>query len=147
MKSLDALRLELLEQHAGLRRLAETAIACAGRARLFEGSVPELREVLDRLETELVRHNAEEERELHAILPTIDAWGAIRDKLMDERHVAEHEALVGAIQVARAQAGPAAAAAAIGVVTKLLAHMEKEERELLHPDVLRDDLVTSGVGG
>ena len=100
------------------------------------------------IDAALLAHNAYEDRELHAILPKIDAWGEIRDALVDERHTAEHDAIGVGIRAAASHFSAGEIADRTEeVIAQLLGHMDREEREFLHAEVLRDDIVTSGVGG
>ena len=145
---LAELRNELLNQHKELRDFAVTVTDVAESARADPARLPELRTVLIQLASKVLAHNAFEDRELHAILSTIDAWGPIRDQLVDERHECEHEAILAAVRAAGRQSSPDAIADATAqALADLASHMAREEREILHPDVLRDDLITSGVGG
>jgi hypothetical protein len=67
---------------------------------------------------------------------------------MNERHGEEHAAILQAIEAASsAPTASTVAEGTIAVLGELTGHMEREEREFLAPDVLRDDLITSGVGG
>jgi len=145
---LSELRKELLNQHQELRELAKGVVAAAEGARAEPAQLPDLRAALLGLAASVLAHNAFEDRELHAVLRNIDAWGPIRDVLVDERHASEHEAILAAIHTAGKETSAAAICdAALRALTDLESHMDREERELLHPDVLRDDLITSGVGG
>ena len=144
---LTELREVLLEQHAELRRLAGTAAALAERARAGGEALIELRALLGRLGEAVEAHNAFEERQLAAILPTIDAWGPVRRDLMGSLHVEEHASILRAVADARGADGAPAVAATLAVIAEMTAHMEREENAFLRPDVLRDDIITSGVGG
>ena len=126
------LRAKLLKQHAEIRELA---------AGVRTATESELRERLAGLMSAIVAHNAFEERELHAILPNIDAWGAVRAYRVGEHHDAEHAAIQLGLQ--SVDSIPALAAA----LAVLEDHMVREERELLSADVLRDDIITTGIGG
>lgn len=145
---LAELRTELLSQHKELRDLAVAVAVAADGARSEPAQLPELRAILIDLAARVLAHNAFEDRELHAVLRSIDAWGPIRDELVDERHESEHQAILAAVRVASRETSAAAIAdATMRALADLSTHMAREERELLHPDVLRDDLITSGVGG
>lgn len=145
---LSELRQELLQQHAALRALAERAADVAQRARGDGAALLELRGLLAQLGEDVARHNAFEERELHEILLNLDAWGPHRDQLMDLRHAAEHAAIVRAIR--NASSSRTAGAVAVrtrAVLRRLATHIDREEREFLHPDVLDGNGITDGVGG
>jgi hypothetical protein len=145
---LAELRTELLNQHKALRDLSVGVGVAADAVGAEPTLLPELRTTLIDFAARVLAHNAFEERELHAMMSTIDAWGPIRDQLIDERHELEHEAILAAVRTAsRETSAPAIVDATRRALADLATHMAREERELLHPDVLRDDLVTSGVGG
>lgn len=146
---LAELRQRLLSQHAELRKLVIGLIECAGRVRADQGALGELRIGLIELDQEVCAHNEIEERELHSILPTIDAWGPRRHELMTDRHRQEHATILAAIRGAGGRSGgaDAIADATVAALKELVTHMDREERELLNADVLRDDIITSGVGG
>ncbi len=144
---LTELRKELLRQHGELRRLADVVTAASERARNDAVALPQLLTELRDLYQRVRGHNAYEEEQLHAILPGIDAWGPIRDGLMGLHHGQEHAAILQAIDAATAAASAAAVAEnALDALGALAAHMDREEREYLSADVLRDDLITGGVG-
>jgi hypothetical protein len=142
------LRSELLEQHAALRNLATLVRAAAEQATAGPAAIAELRAVLAKLAAEVESHNDFEERTLHQVLPGIDAWGPQRDERVYLCHAAEHVAIGEALDDALVELDAAALAERIlTALARLSEHMEREEREILAGDVLRDDIVTSGVGG
>jgi hypothetical protein len=138
---LTTIRERLIDQHQTLRQhiaklLSLTVIDARGEL--------EFRLGLADLSDELARHNREEERLLSAIVPTLDAWGPVRQRLMDEHHAREHQAQLKALrslvdmkpQKTEMSAAIRLAQRSLGEILK---HMDREEREILHPDVLRDD--------
>jgi hypothetical protein len=138
---LAALRDRLLAQHDQLRaRVAQILEVADG----FPSDDPQreldLRTRLADLSDAIARHNREEERLLASLIPTLDAWGKVRKRLMDERHESEHEAQLSAL---RSIVDTKPLVAAIDSVRRslraLTEHIAYEEREVLHPDVLRDD--------
>lgn len=83
----------------------------------------------------LVRHQVDvEARELGPVLETIDAWGPERLERMQAIHAVES----GAAKAATREHDPVAAANAL--VRVVLACLRKEERELLAPDLLTDEM-------
>ena len=100
---LAELRTELLSQHKELRDLAVAVAVAADGARSEPAQLPELRAILIDLAARVLAHNAFEDRELHAVLRSIDAWGPIRDELVDERHESEHQAILAAVRGAGIQ--------------------------------------------
>lgn len=143
MKTLSEIRTILLSQHADIRALVEeTRAAAAG------GDVEHQRGCLARLASLVQTHNSGEEAALKAILPSLDAWGPVRQKTMLDEHVAEHGELYATLVAASAAADATAAAGAIvKQLDKMLAHMALEEREFLGAELLTDDTLCDGFGG
>lgn len=141
---LSQMREELIAEHAELRRLASHVATEAEHVLEGEGATTEgLRSLLGRFDAALQAHNRHEERLLRDEIRHVDAWGPLREALMDEVHEAEHSSIVQALGDTHASADAREIAAqGLAVVRRVLEHIEAEERELLHPDVLRDDLVT-----
>lgn len=141
---LSQIREELIAQHAELRRLAANITTEAAHVMQGEGASAEgLRALLARLDTALVAHNVREEALLRDELRTIDAWGPLREALMDDAHEAEHASIVRALrQTAMIDDAKVVAGQALEVVKRVVGHIEAEEREILHPDLLRDDIVS-----
>jgi hypothetical protein len=146
---LAALRAELVAQHddlrariAGLLDAADT-LPTADAARELD-----FRTRLAELSDALACHNREEERLLSSLIPTLDAWGHVRKRLMDERHAGEHQAQLAAL---RSVVDTKPLAAAVDSVRASLHHLGEhiayEEREILHPDVLRDDCYSIDAAG
>jgi len=146
--TLTELRMELLHQHDKIRALAKAIAATAEVVSRDSTVLPVLISLLGTFLREVREHNHFETESLHGILPRIDAWGPLRDRLMGRHHIEEHVALVAAIHDAGHATDPTVAAqTTLRVLTEIEAHMQREERELFSPDVLKDDLITSGVGG
>jgi len=140
----------LSEEHRGLRTLAaETRVAAQ---QILDGAVPTLeplRARLAELEIALAAHNRHEDELLSDIILTIDAWGPQRESVMREDHLIEHSAILKSLErCASLDDQLVAAQGANELVLRMLRHMDSEEREVLHPDILRDDVVAiSGVSG
>jgi len=131
----------LREQHSHLRQTIETARRAATESLEGKGSSGELQRAVGALERELLAHLDTEERLLEPILEGLDAWGPIRLALLRAEHA--HQRAVLAVLSGR-PAWPAAALVAdrtLSMCRDLLIDMEFEERELLHENVLRDDLI------
>jgi hypothetical protein len=78
---------------------------------------------------------------LEPLLRELDAWGSERIEEMVDEHRAEHAALRAAL----AQPEHAVLARRIPeLVKELRDHMALEEGSFLSPDVLTDDIVTTG---
>lgn len=136
------IRKTVLDQHASLRVLLAEADQLAGRI-TERGATQELRQVLERLLGQFELHMAFEEGVVAPALQDADAWGPervaqLRDEHARQRHLIEQarSSLFG-----RAEDVP-------GLVNALCSwmreDMEDEERTMLDPDLLRDDLVTIG---
>ncbi len=140
----------LIEEHRGLRTLAaETRVAAQ---QILDGAVPTLeplRARLAELEIALAAHNRHEDELLSDIILTIDAWGPQRESVMREDHLIEHSSILKSLErCASLDDQLVAAQGANELVLRMLRHMDSEEREVLHPDILRDDVVAiSGVSG
>ena len=139
---LSDLRERLLAQHRHLRvQIDELMAAQIGDPR----SELEFRVALATFTDDLARHNREEEKLLSAVVPTLDAWGAARKVLMDDHHASQHAAQLEAVR-ALGDAKPFESGVRDAVervrrsLSEILAHMEFEERELIHENVLRDDI-------
>lgn len=135
----------LIREHGELRSLAAEVRRQAER--VVRGDTDELaglREALVRLGAALHAHNRHEEALLRDEIRTIDAWGPQREALMDEHHASEHAEAERALgELTRGDDGASAmASGSNALVDKLLQHMLAEEKDLLHPDLLRDDVVT-----
>jgi hypothetical protein len=137
---LSEIRTRLLEQHAQIRD--QIGATCSVMDRWMRGDPlrEEARACITRLTDVLRAHNLEEERLLHDIVKTIDAWGPARVEIMGEEHVKEHDELYAALT--SATLGTDARAAARSVVTlldRVMDHMAREEKTFLGDDVLCDD--------
>ncbi len=126
-------REELLKQHQRLRHLLAGAEDLARQVLAGAEVVPVFSGALTVLRTELAAHNAAEEAALVPLLRAGDAYGAARVQRMFEEHAGEHAVLLAALD-----GTPAVVAGRMAEVAEdLRAHMEAEERTILHPKVLR----------
>jgi hypothetical protein len=141
MATLTDIREELLAQHESLRSLGAKIREVAGRPPTARAR-GELAVLLHELGDGIDAHNAREEYLLGEVLPTLDAWGAVRLARMDTHHRQEHRQIADEV-CAAAGLGDFSAAArrALPVIDSLLEHMRREEAEFLGPNVLRDDVV------
>jgi hypothetical protein len=133
----EDIRVELLAQHERLRRLIhearDSAIARAVRSRDTD-----LRALVDRLGDHLREHNVREEELLAVVLPTMDAWGTVRQEIMTESHVLEHGELLGALEGMRSSLGSGPCGALLATLDRILEHMVREEK-ILNDPLLRPD--------
>lgn len=133
------IRAELLEQHEKLRCQMDELRSLAGRIWSGDPLDIAMHEGLARLEAALAEHNAREEELLKDIIPTADAWGPVRAEVMGDAHRDEHAALQGALSTMRAT--PMKFLELVELFERLLEHMEREERDFLGEDVLKDDAI------
>jgi hypothetical protein len=121
-------------QHLQLRILfVEVENACREQA--------DPRPVILRLVKELREHLAMEDRVLVPALREVDGWGAVRADRVATDHAQQREQLAALRQLAREGPPQAAGAAALALIADLIIDMDGEERDLLSPDLLRDDPV------
>jgi hypothetical protein len=136
------IRDELLSQHANLRQIIDEVHRSAGVGSAGAGTDVEVAAHVVRLARMLREHNRREEALLRGVLGSVDAWGPVREEIMNEEHVAEHEELGAAL--CSATAGPGVGmtgAALIDLLERVLEHMAREERIFLDADVLREDAI------
>lgn len=133
------IRRALLCEHAAIRasvaRLRGVADSVAW------GAPPRaLRDTLADL-ADLVRmHNLREEALMTNVFPMLDGWGRIREEVMRDEHVSEHDEIYEALLRAGATPDPRISAATANLLCdRLLMHMLREERVFLAEDVLSDD--------
>lgn len=146
---LSQIRTELVAEHVALRQMALEIDAEAQRVLAQEGSLDALRVSLVRFAERLAAHNLHEEALLRDELPTIDAWGPQREALMNENHEKEHATVLRSISEAVSAGAPGEIAQHVrDLMRRVLEHMKSEEKEILHPDLLRDDVVSiQGMSG
>lgn len=131
----------LRNQHAHLRTTIERARDAARNALEQRGVAGELQAAVSALQKELFGHLADEEKLLEPILPTIDAWGAVRLDLLRAEHAHQRAVLAVLTGHQAWPAGPVVAGRTLALCDDLLTDMEFEERELINEKVLRDDLI------
>ncbi len=102
----------------------------------------ELRNQVGALRTRLEEHLATEEALLGPVLERIDAWGPVRLDLMRAEH-AHQRAVLAVLRSDRAAAIPPELLArrTLGLLDDILTDMDAEDRDLLDPKVLRDDVI------
>jgi hypothetical protein len=133
----------ILGQHGRIRALLERARAVAEAALDGEPRSPDaVASAIGDIRTIMEVHLAFEEKALLPILRDDPPLGPTRaDRLLDE-HVRQRETLAKLHHEASvAPEGPMLAAKLAFLTSWLLADMNEEERSLLTPDVVRDDVV------
>ncbi len=134
------IRIELLRQHEDLRARMRVLRAVTERCLAGEGAHAELRRLLTGLTDAVRAHNAREEQLMSTVLPALDGWGPVRQEVMSEQHIEEHEKLVNALVDTYAESDPKAVArVVVGLFDEMTLHMEREESVFLGENVLNDD--------
>jgi len=136
-------RQTLHAQHQQLRAVIagvrEAALDIVGRE---GGDSTGLRMRISVLRDDLERHLATEEALLGPVLERIDAWGPVRLDLLRAEH-AHQRAVLSLLRSDRAAALPSLGLArrVLALLDDICADMDAEDRDLLDPRVLRDDLI------
>jgi hypothetical protein len=94
------------------------------------------------LRDDMERHLTTEEALLGPVLERIDAWGPVRLDLLRADH-AHQRAVLSVLRSDRAAAlSPLVLSRRVlGLLDDIIADMEAEDRDLLDPRVLRDDII------
>jgi hemerythrin-like domain-containing protein len=134
-------RERILKEHESLRALARNVENLADRAVTRDGA-QELLKRIDEFWFALNRHIDGEEMALAPILQSIDAWGPVRLERMKSMHV-EQRAALGAIHraITETRIMSEVYEQARRLIAVVLFDMADEEGDLLHPDLLRDDII------
>lgn len=135
-------RRQLLAQHEALRDQLKTARKLRDRMIAGAAGAGELAAELDLLRQAYIEHNQLEEGWLEPLLRLGDAWAPQRIARMLEEHAAEHDVFEAFFRGSVLEMAEGLDALADDIE----AHMAAEERTILHRGVLRDSLVTDGVG-
>ncbi|MFI5297631.1 MAG: hemerythrin domain-containing protein [Polyangiales bacterium] len=138
------IRDELIGQHVELRAMIKRTRGIAEATRVGTASVAELTDSVKKLTDAVRRHNLREEELLRDIIPTADAWGPMRAEVMSNEHVMEHEDLFAALLSVPNASPDKAASVVIGLLDRVIEHMNSEEVAFLSEELLRDDTVTTG---
>lgn len=139
MEWLERLRRQILAEHVELRAAIAKVATAEAPARLALATSA----LCDLLED----HLAFEDERLEPVLRSIDAWGPERARRLRQEHVAQRARMA---ELRREVATAPALALAREVqpfLEALLADMAAEEREVLDPNLLRDDTVSVEFGG
>lgn len=133
----------LIEEHAQLKgKLAELENMLAHRQ--FEGLQQKLRE----FNHFFLKHIAHEEKILRPALKDIDAWGPVRIEQMNKEHGEQHLRIRDLDRRVAIEKPEIYIPLIKAFIADIYEDMETEEKELLSPDLLRDDSITiSGVSG
>jgi iron-sulfur cluster repair protein YtfE (RIC family) len=140
-------RARVLAEHSRLRIIiAEVdryAIAvAAGEEQLVE----KLRQEAEKLYHLLTKHIDHEDAVLAPLIRRIDAWGIVRFEQMQRDHEGQREALARAVRDLETQ-GRSLGQGVQSMLWEILHDMKREEHDLLHPDLWREDLTVVEIGG
>lgn len=140
---LEPIRLSLLRQHDALRHLVDRALRAAAEVEKGVESAGERLEAATRvIAGQFLEHVALEEKVLSPILPTVDGWGPQRAEQLKKDHVAQRRMMSELLDALAHGCDPHALALTVRkLADDLLADMAEEERVILSPSVLRDDVV------
>jgi hypothetical protein len=133
------MRAELVKQHAEIRAGVKAVRAMMRRMPSEAVKVEKLRTALAELAGRVEAHNRQEHDLLHEFLSTVDAWGAVRNEIMDETHDKEHAEIQDALGKAAGALDGEILSRVAGAFDLLEEHMRLEEKTFLGADVLRDD--------
>jgi iron-sulfur cluster repair protein YtfE (RIC family) len=136
------IRKAILEEHRLLRARIDAVQAALDEPRAPDAPVPRrLLAALDGFLSDFLKHIAHEDVVLRPLLATVDAWARERVEHLDAEHREQRERLQ-ALSMMSPLADPAAFTARVQeTLAWIRADMDGEERELLTPEVLRDDVV------
>ena len=138
-----AIRDRILEEHRLLRhRLDFLELAVEGL-----GEDPKRRGAVNRAARDLLRlliaHTRLEDAILAPLLRTADAWGEVRARSLLDSHVEQREQLTGLIHSygANGENAEDALPRTLAWIADVRADMDREERDVLNRELLRDDSV------
>ncbi len=134
-----AVRRLILADHAKLRRAVDE-LEARHRAAPVEGSEV-LRAAFSALLGNLEQHIERENRMLAPALRESDAWGPVRAEAFARHHEAQHRELEAMHAIATDGDARTLADRVRRFINELRVEMDQEERDLLDPDVLRNDVV------
>jgi len=133
----------VLAEHVELRkRLVEIDAVTSRILAGHEGGERILREKVRQLCALLEGHLALEETTLLPAICEVDGWGPVRADHLRQEHQAQRAALARLDRICTQAAGVELARTAQAFGRCLLEDMNLEERELLNPNLLRDDLIS-----
>lgn len=142
------IRRRILEEHHALRQELHELALLVEEVRAGKPPGP-LRSALLDVTEHLLTHMQTEDSILAPALLETDAWGPWRVSQMKAHHERDRERVEGlqrALQDDSVDAN-ALVRAAVGLISELHTEMADEDKTLLHPDILKDDLITVAFGG
>jgi hemerythrin-like domain-containing protein len=128
----------ILEEHGEIRKQMNE-IDRLVKAKDLKGLAPAIK----LFQKTFIAHLAHEETIVWPILRTVDSWGPVRIDHMTKEHK-EQRQIIDGLSYTKEEDLVEVMKNLIGL---LVADMIAEEKDFLNPDLLRDDVVTSGFGG
>jgi iron-sulfur cluster repair protein YtfE (RIC family) len=134
----------VLAEHEDLRKELSKLEVLAECVLRHQDAEQALRALLLALSATLEKHLAMEEELLLPAIAEVDAWGPVRAEQMAEDHQAQRATIARLNDMGRRAESASLASEAMALGKALLADMRREETDLLHPDLLRDDVIAIG---
>lgn len=132
------IRSTILEEHRRLReRMQQLEAALDGPTALEASFAVAFKSFL----VEFLEHVEHEERLLRPVLAQVDAWSRLRVESLDREHQEQREKLSELAQFDAAADPKAFAARVREVLAWVLLDMVGEEKTMLTPELLRDDII------
>lgn len=133
----------VMKEHEEFRRRMHSLNLALGRAgRGHTMAVNDLRAQILEFCSAAEAHMQLEEKHLYPVIERIDAWGPIRAQHMKEEHDAQRAALTKLRDEAQGGQMALFVECAKQFMTSFAADFAQEEKELLSPELLRDDAVS-----
>lgn len=142
-------RTRVLAEHERLRSVIAEVDKCATMVAAGdedEDLVERLRGSAERLYHLMETHIDHEDAALAPLIRRIDAWGPVRFEQMQRDHMQQREALALAVRDLAIK-GERLGRTVQSTLWDILHDMKREEHDLLHPDLWREDVTTVEVGG
>jgi len=142
------IRQRVLAQHDLLRLRLQALNEGVDQLRAGNLSVEELRIRAWETLALLRAHVKDEERWLLPALKEADGFGPVRVEALRDEHQQQAKEMAETLEALREAKGAEALAEGVeGLVQRILDDMDEEERTYLSPNLLKDDLVTTGFIG
>ena len=136
-------RARVLDEHVQIRALLAEVESFAQRALngdAYDGA--QLRAKTIELYTRLDAHLSLEDALLYPAIRDADAWGPLRAEQMKEEHARQRAVLTELADLEWRGDTPVLVGALRSVARDIREDMCREERELLNPELLRDDVIS-----
>lgn len=141
------IRERILSEHRALGVRLDRLEALARGVERGRTPLDVLRDEVADLLVALREHMNVEDELLAPALLDADAWGDVRSAQLVEHHELQRAELDRLLQELRSpdQSRAACAELVLGLIDDLRLDIRREEKELLDPSVLRDDIITGGI--